>query len=92
MLTYREQQVVDHLKEHRPKMYAELVKNGQLESQAKRMWQAYTDSLHDLTMHKGLPFDQAQELSRELAFPPAESDQPNLGEDPRRATSVETTS
>ena len=88
-LSIREQQVANHLKAHRPKMYAELLKSGQLEAEAKRMWEEYTDELASL-VQKGLPYNQAQELSRERAFPPSESDQPHLGE--RSApTTAETT-
>jgi hypothetical protein len=90
MLSYREQKVADHLKEHRPRMYAELVKSGRLEATAKRMWSEYTDQYADL-IEKGLAPNQAEELSRELAFPPSESDQPHLGEQPQGPTTVETT-
>jgi len=72
-------------------MYAELKKSGQLEATAKRMWAEYTGNLADL-VQKGLPYNQAEELSRERAFPPGESDQPHLGEMPSSPTTVETTS
>src|ERR1035441_1111283 len=93
-LNYREQKVADHLKEFRPKMYRELVKSGQLEATARRMWEEYTSQLHELAVNQKLPYNQAEELARELAFPPSEQDQPHLGEDPSAAdpTSLETTS
>lgn len=90
MPSIREQQVINHLKENRPKMYAELQKSNQLEATAKRMWEDYTAELADL-VHKKVPYDQAQELCRERAFPPGEEDQPRLGEKSLR-TIAETTS
>jgi len=92
MLDCREQKVADHLKEHRPKMYKELQASGNLEKVVKGMWAQYTDRLADLVSNQGVPYNQAQELVRELAFPPNEKDQPQLGADPLRPTSVETTS
>ena len=91
-LNCREQQVVEHLKEHRPKMYRELVQSGQLEATAKRMWEERTDQWRDLVVNHGLAADQAEELVREVAFPPDERDQPHLGENPRLPTTAKTTS
>jgi len=91
-LSYREQQVAEHLKEHRPKMYRELKASGQLEATCIRMWRAYADQLYDLEVLKKLPHDQAVELVREVAFPPSEKDQALLGEQPPEPTTVETTS
>ncbi len=81
-LSSREQKVVDHLKNFRPKMYKELVASGTLESTARQMWRDYTDQWYELVVEKKLPANQAEELCRETAFPPSEKDQPNLGEDP----------
>ena len=85
MLNIRERSVANHLRQHRPKMYHELVKSGPLESTARRMWAEYTDQLHDLTVNKHLPYNQAEELVREVAYPPSEQDQPHLGESPTTA-------
>jgi hypothetical protein len=82
MLNIREQEVVKHLKEHRPKMYRELLRSGQLEATAARMWKEFVDQLYELTTVQKLPHNQAMEMCRELAFPPSERDQPRLGEDP----------
>jgi hypothetical protein len=92
MENIRERAVANHLKEHRPKMYQELVRTGQLEATVRRMWEEHTDLLHELTVNRKLPYDQAMELARETAFPPSEKDQPRLGENPSGPTSVETTS
>jgi hypothetical protein len=81
-LNIREQQIADHLKTFRPKMYQELVRTGQLEPTVKQMWAEYTDQLHELTVVKKLPFNQAQELLLDLIRPPSEQDQPHLGENP----------
>jgi hypothetical protein len=72
MLNARERAVANHLKEHRPAMYRELVKSGHLENQARRMWADYTDQLHELTVNHKVPHDQADELVREVAFPPSD--------------------
>ena len=72
MLSHRERRVADHLKEHLPKLHQQLVKSGQLENRAREMWSNHTAALAD-NLHQGLAYDQALELSRELAFPPAES-------------------
>ncbi len=92
-LSYREQKVADHLKQFRPKLYRELVKSHQLEATARQMWADYTEQLWDLTVNQKLPHNQAVELVRDVAFPPSEADQPNLGEHPesRDPTSVATT-
>ena len=80
-LNYREKQVLEHLKEHRPKMYRELMAKGTLESTCRRMWEEYGDQLDKLTLGPNkIPYDQALELVREVAFPPDENDQPHLGE------------
>jgi hypothetical protein len=93
MMSSREQAVADHLKQFRPKMYRDLVKSHNLELTAKKMWSDYTDQLYELTVMQKLPHNQAEELVREVAFPPSEKDQPELGENPesRDPTSVETT-
>ncbi len=92
-LDHDEQKVADHLKEFRPAMYQALVKSGQLEATARKMWADYTDQLYNLTVEKKLPRNQAEELVRDVAFPPSEEDQPRLGEDPSAAdpTSARTT-
>jgi hypothetical protein len=92
-LSSREQEVADHLKACRPKMYWELVKSGKLEETAHQMWEEYTNQLATLVSEKGLPYNQAQELCQEIAFPPTEQDQPHLGEDPtaKDPTSATTT-
>ena len=84
MMSVRERSVAEHLKEHRPKMYAELVGSVKLEATAHQMWEEYTNQLANLVDNK-VPYNQAQELCREIAFPPSEQDQPHLGEDPTAA-------
>lgn len=51
-----------------------------MESTVKRMWEEYGDQLDNLTLVQKLPYDQALELVREVAFPSDETDQPRLGE------------
>ena len=90
MLSAPEQKVANHLKENRPEMYQDLVKAGSLEATVRRMWEEYTyqlaETITSLVVNQGLSrsqaYNQAEELCRELAFPPSESDQPRLGEDP----------
>ncbi len=68
MLRIREKQVANQFVANRPNMYAELKKSGQLEATAKRMWAEYTAELADL-VRSGVPYNQAEEMSRERAFP-----------------------
>ena len=37
-LSTREKDVLEHLNQHRPKMYRELMRSGQLEATCRRMW------------------------------------------------------
>jgi hypothetical protein len=79
-----ERNVAAHLKQHRPKMYRELMRSGQLEATCRKMWEEYTNQLADLVSNQGLPYNQAEELAQPLAFPQSESDQPLLGENPNK--------
>jgi len=89
-LDCREQEVANHLQEHRPTMYAELVKSGRLEAEVKRMHREAGEEYADLIL-KGVPPNQAQEMSQEREFLPSEKDQPHLGERSPQTT-AETTS
>jgi len=94
-LNCREQEVLNHLRKHRPRMFRELKASGRLDATVKRMWEEYGDQLDKLTLGANkIPYDQALELVREVAFPPDENDQPHLGENPDSLypTSVETAS
>jgi hypothetical protein len=89
-LDCREQEVADHLKENRPRMYADLVRAGRLEAVVKRMHQEAGEEYASLIL-KGVPPNQAQEMSQEREFLPSEKDQPHLGERSPQTT-AETTS
>jgi hypothetical protein len=55
----------DHWKEHRPKMYQELVESGELEARAEKAVELTKDALVD-GLQKGLPYDQVWEGVREM--------------------------
>ena len=75
-------QIVEHWKEFRPKMYAQLVASGQLEQRAKLAQDRTLEALHEL-MDQGQSYPEAWEAVRELwAFLPSEEDQPELGTSP----------
>jgi hypothetical protein len=72
----------DHWKEHRPRMYQELVESGELEARAKQAVELTRDALAEAIAH-GMKYDQAWPAVREMwMYLPAEEDVPNLGEDP----------
>ena len=72
----------EHWKEHRPKLYAELQKNGQLHQRAVKAVDQTQEELLDL-VNQGANYDQAWEAVRERhMFLPSEEDQPDLGESP----------
>ena len=81
-LNFREREILSHWKANRPIMCRELAKAGDLEAAVKRAWEEYTSQLHDLTVNRKLPYNQAAELLRELIYLPSEKDQPHLGERP----------
>lgn len=71
-----------HWKEHRPKMYRELKKNGRLLKAAYAAQELTADSLGTL-LEAGVPYFQAWEMVREnWIYLPTERDQPSLGANP----------
>jgi len=73
---------IQHWKEHRPKMYAELVRTGKLEEAAYEAQERTTDALAELISQR-MPFHMAWESVREnWIYLPPERTQPNLGETP----------
>jgi hypothetical protein len=68
-------QIKDHWKKHRPQLYAELEKAGDL-AESLHAAQERTKDLMDSLLNKGLPHHQAWELAREeWAFPCEEDDE-----------------
>ena len=57
-------QVKAHWKEHRPKMYAQLQREGKLDESVHTA-EALTVAAYDQAIHAGLAPDQARELVRE---------------------------
>lgn len=82
--------VRNHWKEHRPKLYRELGKSGELEShldgKIKRVLEQKELIKKQLVEQSDYTPDQAErsawELVREDLFLPSEEDVPNLGESP----------
>ena len=76
-------QIEDHWKQHRPKMYADLERVGELRQSVHAAQELTGEALYDLTVVKKVPHDQAWELVKEeWAFLPTEEDVPELGFDP----------
>ena len=69
----------DHLKEHRPKMFQDLKRQGTLKQYVLDQQKAAGDSLMFLE-HQGLYPHEAMEILRDQIYPPSEEDVPNLGE------------
>jgi hypothetical protein len=73
-------EILEHWRVHRPRMYADLKRQGELEAAALDAQERTVGALVDL-LHKGVPYPQAWELVREeWAFLPSEEDVPALGE------------
>jgi hypothetical protein len=67
-------QIREHWRKHRPQMYAELEKAGDL-AESLHAAQERTSDLMDSLLDKGLPHHQAWELAREeWAFLPSKDD------------------
>lgn len=69
----------DHLKQHRPKMFQALKKEGTLKQYVLDQQQQADDRLTFLE-HQGMYPHEAMEMIRDQIFPPSEEDAPNLGE------------
>jgi hypothetical protein len=75
-------QALNHWKEFRPKMYAELEKSGRLYEAAQQAADQTMDALMAL-LQKGMDYQTAWESVREQwMFLPSEEDLPELGVDP----------
>ena len=71
-----------HWREHRPKMYAELKRSGELKEAIKAADEQTSEAVLQLVA-EGLDFWKAWEMMREdWALLPSEEDQPELGVDP----------
>jgi len=76
-------QIKAHWKEHRPRMYRELERQGQLDQAVYLAQERTRDAFAELVSNQGVPAFQADEATRELwAFLPSEDDVPDLGFDP----------
>jgi len=73
---------IKHWKEHRPKMYAELVRTGMLEEMAYNAQERTTDALARL-ISQGMPYDKAWESVREdwIYLPAGRADDAEPGRD-----------
>jgi hypothetical protein len=68
-------QIKAHWQKYRPKMAAELERDGALDELVHAAQERTADTFYDLTVVKGLPYDMAWELVREeWAFLPSEED------------------
>lgn len=75
-------QIERHWREHRPKMVAELERNGVLQS-ALETAEDLTLTAEAEAVQAGMTPDQAREMFRsQWAFLPSEEDVPELGTDP----------
>jgi hypothetical protein len=94
MLSPWAQDAKDHWKRHRPKMYAELEKNGTLNSLAAKVAENARNEFH-LSVENGMDPHEAWSSARQShLFPPDEEDQPHLGESPNSSqdpSNLETT-
>jgi hypothetical protein len=71
-----------HLKEHRPKLYRQLQKEGRLDQFAQERADAAQRVLDEL-VKKGYPHDGAWEIAKDEIYLPTEEDVPHLGENPQ---------
>jgi intracellular sulfur oxidation DsrE/DsrF family protein len=79
MLSALGQNIKNHYKKFRPKVYRQLVREGK----AAEFFQRKEDQaaeLGELLWKQGLAPDQIRELIRDQFFPPSEEDQPKIGE------------
>jgi hypothetical protein len=73
----------DHLREHRPRMYRELKKEGRLREFVEGQAEQYGQMVADL-VGQGVAHDAAHEEAALLyLYLPTEEDVPRLGENPR---------
>lgn len=72
-------QIHDHLKEHRPKMFQELKKQGILKQTVEAMQNQAKERMMNLE-EGGLQHHEAWEIVKEDVLLPSEEDVPNLGE------------
>ena len=72
----------DHLKEHRPKLYRQLKREGRLEAFVNGQAEQCGQLLSDL-IGQGVAHDAAWEEASRLLYLPTEADVPRLGESPR---------
>jgi hypothetical protein len=76
------QDAKDHWKRHRPKMCAELEKNGTLNSMTEKA-ASNAENEFQLSVENGMDPREAWSSARQNhLFPPDEEDQPHLGESP----------
>ena len=68
-----------HWKEHRPKMNAELEKNGQLYPVLKELGERVGNQVSTL-IEKGFQVHEAEKFALPLILLPSEDDEPNLAE------------
>lgn len=72
-------QIHDHLKEHRPKMFQELKKQGILKQTVEAMQNQAKERMMNLE-EGGLQHHEAWEIVKDDVLLPNEEDVPNLGE------------
>lgn len=81
-------QVLEHLKQFRPKMSAELARQGHLLQTAQALENMAKESLAQ-GLSKGLNYQAAWEQARQLCFLPDEEDVPSLPNNPLYPTTTE---
>ena len=76
------QQALKHWEQHRPKMVADLKKDGTLRKMAHEAHEQTLEEIKNL-MNRGMSYNQAWEMAREkYLFLPDEETAPILGENP----------
>jgi hypothetical protein len=69
----------DHLKKFRPKMFQELKQDGSLNQYLSNLQEQIGRQLDDLE-NSGMDHYSAMEMLQDQIYPPAEEDQPTLGQ------------
>jgi len=73
-------QAKEHWRKYRPKLYAELFRNGQLDERAQKAADQTNKEYLDGIMNGMLPHESWEAVRERHMFLPAEEDVPNLGE------------
>jgi hypothetical protein len=80
MLSPWAQEAKEHLRQHRPRMYAALEKSGKLDSQVQKMANNASKEFLSAANNGMDPFEAESEAKKNNIFLPSEEDQPHLGE------------